>query len=304
MSEVSAVLASEDVARAERRWDWSSALAPGFLAKVGFVVASFAIYIGWIGRDGREIEADHGIGYALGIIGGIPMVLLMLYSLRKRVAFMRYLGPVRYWFQGHMTLGVVGPVFILYHCNFEVGSMNSEVALWCTLLVASSGLVGRYLYARIHNGLYGRKISLKELTNQLSVSADHHSTRGGFVDEVREEFRALAEQVLAPPETLWEALLRAVVMAFRTRWLYIRMSWTVRRKLIARSVASPSVARHRDGIERATRRFLRANLPRIRRVTQFNASERLFALWHVIHVPVFFLMVLSVLVHILAVHMY
>ena len=40
------------------------------------------------------------------------------------------------------------------------------------------------------------------------------------------------------------------------------------------------------------------------RVAQFSLYERLFALWHILHLPIFFLMVLSAIVHVVAVHMY
>lgn len=274
------------------------------IAKLGFLTAVAAIYVGWLGRDTRTIDAAEGIGYALGIAGGIPMLLLLLYSLRKRLRFMRHLGATRHWFRAHMILGVIGPVIILYHCNFRVGSLNSRVALWCTLLVAGSGLVGRYLYAKIHHGLYGRKATLRELTVQLHDSSGRLSSRDGLIDDIRDELAHLAERALVPPESAWESLCRPVTTWFRTRFLYYRLSWKVHRRLIARALLSPAVAEHRDRLRAATRRFLRQHLRLVRRVTQFNACERLFALWHVIHVPFFFMMVLSVLVHILAVHMY
>lgn len=304
MSNASSLSASNDADASGRRLVRPTFISPRNLARVGFVVAAVAIYLGWIGRQGRPIDAAEGIGYALGIAGGIPMLLLLLYSFRKRLPFMRHLGPIKYWFRGHMMLGVVGPVLILYHCNFQVGSLNSQVALFCTLLVAGSGLVGRYLYAKIHHGLYGRKASLRELIEQLGDSSERLSSRNGVIDDIRDDLRELVDSVLSPPESLWESLSRPVAMSIRTRWLYIRMSWTVRRKLIARSVASPVVAEHRERLEQATRRFLRQHLRQIRRVAQFNSGERLFSLWHVIHVPFFCMMVLSVLVHVLAVHMY
>jgi len=305
MSDASTLSSASDAAGASRRPAARPAfISPRNIARLGFVVAAVAIYLGWTGRQGRPIDAAEGIGYALGIAGGVPMVLLLLYSFRKRLPFMRRLGPIRYWFRGHMALGVVGPVLILYHCNFQVGSLNSQVALFCTLLVAGSGLVGRYLYAKIHHGLYGRKASLRELVEQLGDSSERLSSRNGVIDEVRDDLRGLVDQVLVPPDSLWESLSRPVVLAVRTRWLYYRMSWTVRRNLIARSVASPAVAEHRERLQLVTQRFLRQHLRQIRRVSQFNSGERLFSLWHVIHVPFFCMMVLSVIAHVLAVHMY
>ncbi len=62
-----------------------------------------------------------------------------------------------------MILGLVGPALILFHSNFQLGSVNSNVALFAMLIVAASGVVGRYLYAKIHLGLYGRKAAVREI---------------------------------------------------------------------------------------------------------------------------------------------
>jgi hypothetical protein len=40
------------------------------------------------------------------------------------------------------------------------------------------------------------------------------------------------------------------------------------------------------------------------RSAQFLPLERLFSLWHVLHLPLVFIMVLSVIAHIIAVHLY
>ena len=40
------------------------------------------------------------------------------------------------------------------------------------------------------------------------------------------------------------------------------------------------------------------------RVTKYNFYERSFALWHVLHIPLVFLMAVAVVVHIVAVHLY
>jgi hypothetical protein len=40
------------------------------------------------------------------------------------------------------------------------------------------------------------------------------------------------------------------------------------------------------------------------RVAQYTAYERLFSLWHVAHLPFVFLLLLSAVVHVVAVHAY
>jgi hypothetical protein len=41
-----------------------------------------------------------------------------------------------------------------------------------------------------------------------------------------------------------------------------------------------------------------------REVAQFHTYERLFSLWHVLHVPLVYMLVLSAIAHVVAVHMY
>jgi len=77
----------------------------------------------------RYITPQRGLGYALGITGGSMMVLLLVYSARKRVSWLRWLGGIPAWFEFHMVLGIVGPILVLFHCNFSLGATNSNVAL-------------------------------------------------------------------------------------------------------------------------------------------------------------------------------
>ena len=42
----------------------------------------------------------------------------------------------------------------------------------------------------------------------------------------------------------------------------------------------------------------------LRKITAFKLYERLFSLWHLFHLPLFFMMLITAVVHIFAVHMY
>ncbi|MEQ1651925.1 MAG: pyridine nucleotide-disulfide oxidoreductase, partial [Hyphomicrobium sp.] len=105
-----------------------------------------AIVAGWAWRDEGHLTPEQGLGYWLGIAGATAMLLLLVYPLRKRMPSLRWLGGIPAWFQLHMLLGVLGPLLILYHCNFSFGAPNSNIALSTMLVVAASGVVGRYLY--------------------------------------------------------------------------------------------------------------------------------------------------------------
>ena len=50
--------------------------------------------------------------------------------------------------------------------------------------------------------------------------------------------------------------------------------------------------------------MIRTYLKAARNAAQFGAYERLFSLWHILHVPFVFMLVVSGVVHVIAVHMY
>jgi hypothetical protein len=274
-----------------------------FGAVLGYALAAVAVYLGWLGRDERNIDAGYGLGYALGIIGGSLMLILLLYSIRKRVRWLARFGATRHWFRIHMMLGIIGPVLILYHCNFALGDLNSKVALFCTLLVAGSGVVGRYFYEGIHHGLYGSKTTLRELADGLDKSMTGGQA-GTLIAPIREELKALDGRVLAAPKSVSESVARHLTLAWQTRRTYWRLVAMIRRELIRKSMISPAVDQHADRLEESIRGYLSDHLAQVREVARFNAFERLFSLWHVVHIPFFFMMIATAVFHVFAVTMY
>ena len=114
---------------APKKLPWWRKIYKDWGATAGLALAAAAIVTGIMGRDERRVFADEGLGYALGIVGTLLILFLLIYPLRKRFKWLKVLGNVRNWFRVHMILGVVGPLTILYHSNFMLGSVNSTVAL-------------------------------------------------------------------------------------------------------------------------------------------------------------------------------
>src|SRR5205085_2648970 len=67
--------------------------------RLSFLLVSAMIYYGWTTQTGRYINPYRGVGYALGIIGGSLMLVLLAYSLRKRWAWLEFLGSTPSWFR-------------------------------------------------------------------------------------------------------------------------------------------------------------------------------------------------------------
>ena len=204
----------------------------------------------------------------------------------------------------HMAFGLVGPLLILYHCNFQLGSVNSQVALYCMLLVAGSGIIGRHFYARIHRGLYGRKTSLRELQQDLATSVDKSHGLARLTPNLVKRLDRLAQELHGCEVRQTLGIQRSLRWTFTHMFTQISLRLTARHELKRASRNSPAVARDYKRLIQTTSKFIREYMQLIGRVAQFSLYERLFALWHVLHLPIFLLMVVSSVFHVLAVHMY
>jgi hypothetical protein len=268
--------------------------APRFLAlrAVG-IGCALAIGYGATQRGDSDLTARAGLGYALGIVGLAQMVLLLAYSLRKRIRFLRGAGALNRWFEIHMMLGLAGPTALLFHCNFSLGSLNSSVALFCTLFVAGSGIVGRFLYTRIHEGLVHQRRTLAVLSDELRDArerlADRLDPRAGVAGDL-EHFERRA---LEPSRGALHSVSRFLLLAPRSVALRRRLRATIRRR-------RDLDAAHASALRRALEDYVDA----VFRVAILGSYEWLFGLWHAVHLPLCFLLFASAAVHVVAVHAY
>jgi hypothetical protein len=252
-------------------------------------------------------RAGDDIGYWLGVVGGSMMLLLLLYPLRKHVRGMRNWGSPKLWLAGHMVLGIGGPLLILLHCGFQVGSLNAAAALYSMCIVAVSGIVGRFLYVRVNRGLVAERNALGDLRRQMGFDGSHRSLLwfAPPLQETLDAFEADAVERGAVRAAAWRHWLRLLLVLPVRSWLVrVKVQREARAALreLARSQNwTPAVLRHR---QRQLRRSLVSYFVAVMRVAMFAAWERVFALWHIAHIPFVFLLVIAGVVHVVAVHAY
>jgi hypothetical protein len=252
----------------------------------------------------RYLTPQRGIGYALGIVGGSMMLLLLLYSARKRMRWLRFLGPTPSWFRYHMLLGVLGPLCILYHANFGLGATNSNVAFFSMLTVAGSGLVGRYIYARIHHGLYGSKLTLAELQRR---SEDRRAAPGtfAFLPDLLSRLETVEKRILATgPRLPLLAAVKLALLGVTVPVARLQMHAHIRKSLRIAADGSAPIAAERKRLQRTAFAYVNSRIAATRRVAGFQAYERLFSLWHALHLPLIFVLIVAAIVHVIAVNIY
>lgn len=251
-----------------------------------------------ISRQGW-LTAGDPVSYRIAIAGGLMMLAVFLYPLRKHIRALDRLGATRWWLWGHIALGLLGPWLILVHSTFHIGSLNAAVALWSMVIVVLSGVVGRFLHARVHRGLRGERTSLDDLRRRAGLVEAEAVGRLDFAPAVALALHRFEQRELAAPT-------HGLDMFRRILWLPLRqvlLAWHCQRLLRVAVATQPDRAlrrRQRRGGARLVAKYLAA----VVRVSQYAAYERVFALWHVAHVPFVVLLVVSAVVHVIAVHAY
>ena len=269
------------------------------------IAANVAMLLCWAGnvRYGRLYTSGSGFGYLLGVLGGSMILVLLLYALRKQLRFMREWGQLKHWFRFHMIAGVLGPLLVLFHSTFRVGSINAGVALSCMLLVVASGLAGRFLYRKIHHGLYGSHATLHELQQILARDREMLAPLLHRLPDVKQEIERFAALVSGQPAGWRQRSAHFLSLGFKRALAGRR----VRRAIAVRAA---SVSGQRGSLPAditdltALRQTIDDALQAAQRTAQFATYERLFSLWRVVHVPFLVLLVITAVVHVVAVHVY
>lgn len=274
--------------------------APRNVFVIRLLLTALAGVIGWLAytvATKQYYTPRSNIGFYLGVSGSLTMLAMLTYPLRKRARFMQRWGPLRHWFRWHMIMGIVGPTMVLFHSTFHLRSLNATVALTSMVIVVASGIIGRFIYTKIHYGLYGHRATLEKLRQSVSDESGQVTAlcrRVPGIKEWVESFEQEADRFYRSPLRWWHlprlAFKRRLCASRCAREL--RASTTFRHGHESRGEAAEAIA--------MVDRYLR----QAQRVAEFTAYERLFALWHILHIPLIFLLATSAIFHVIAVYMY
>jgi len=226
-------------------------------------------------------KAGGSVGHKLGITGTSMMVLMLLYSVRKRVGALRRLGPLSRWLDAHIFLGVFGPLLVVLHSTFKVQGLVA-LSFWSMVVVALSGVLGRYLYLQIPRTRAGEELALAELETEDRDLSSQLRTRFRLDES---QLASLDALVAVPERTgLLGGFVRLVTDDLRLR------SGLRQFARGCRSVPRPVV--------REFERVVRQKAQVRRRILLWDRVHELFHYWHVLHKPFALVMYVFMIVHV------
>lgn len=119
------------------------------------------------------------LGYTLGTIAAVLIVVLALFGARKRAYRLRF-GTVKGWLSAHVYLGCAVVVLATLHSGFQFGANIHTLAWALMLVVVLSGLYGAWAYARFPTRITRNRDGLtRELIFDEIADIDRKATRIG-----------------------------------------------------------------------------------------------------------------------------
>lgn len=232
----------------------------------------------WLGPTGY-------VGQSAGLLAFALFAFLWLYPVRKRLSSATFLGPIPRWLDAHIVAGVLMPLAGAVHAGFRFEGLIG-LGYFSMLVVACSGVVGRYLYVRIPRGRAGLELTREQ------VSAERREILGTLVESTGLDPRELLELLrpvdVAPGDGVVRALSRMVRDDLDRRRAVRRLEAgmrTARRKYDAREV-------------RKVTRLARREMALGQQIRILDVTNRVFRLWHAFHMPFAIMAFLAVAVHV------
>ena len=224
-------------------------------------------------------------GHGLGIIGGSMMLMMFIYSLRKRFKLFRKWGKLPTWLNYHIFLGIAGPILVTFHTALKFGGLVS-ISYWSMVAVALSGFIGRYIYIKIPHHVSGKEITRDEFSEQLDSIIGQFKSEFHISDKTIDKIRQLSGT---------EKIEKRGLLGIFTIFFMDIISW-FKWQGIKKDVGSSSEITHIE--MKRFKHSLRQIVKMDRQIAFWNAAHRLFHYWHVIHKPFAYTMILIMFIHI------
>lgn len=237
--------------------------------------------------DYRELRPAGSRGLLFGIIGASMMILMLIYSMRKRTALIGNTVSLRSMLNIHIYLGIIGPLFIVLHTSFKVQGLVA-VSFWSMVAVALSGFFGRYLYSQIPRNIQGNELDLKEIEQQNVEMTNSLKIRFNLDESMRQRIEMTFEKRLIQTQRGTFASIMILMFEDIMRPFIRRSLWRKLRRIII-------LPKHQFN-ELFELSFSRALMHR--RLAALGSVQKLFHYWHVIHKPFAIIMYLIMIVHI------
>lgn len=229
------------------------------------------------------------VGQAAGWMAFALFVFLWLYPLRKKYRWLAWTGPITEWLHLHVFAGLAILLLAAIHASWRFAGLIG-VGYYAMLVVALSGVVGRYLYVRIPRNKSGLEMSREQLNTQRQALVQKIAAATEFEPQEVERMLLTGHEGKETPGT-GQVLLR-LISDDLARW---KVERALRRRLHTRAGGQPVL----DPRElREILKLAHREIALTQQLEMLEATQRVFAYWHVVHRPVSITALVLIAVHV------
>ncbi|NNE43276.1 MAG: hypothetical protein HKN12_03635, partial [Gemmatimonadetes bacterium] len=226
------------------------------------------------------------VGQSAGWLCFALFLFLWLYPLRKKFRFLEFTGPLGKWLDVHIIAGVLVPLIGAIHASWRFEGLIG-LGYYSLLVVAASGVVGRYLYIRIPRRRGGLELSKEEIATARRELLGQIVVVTGFSAG---HVESLLRPVAAPRGGFWATLTQLVRDDFTRRRAIAHLLRDWKRRADAER-PSPALLK-RVG------RLARREMALSQQIRMLDATHRVFRLWHLFHQPFAIAAFIAILIHV------
>jgi hypothetical protein len=268
----------------------SAALAAAFLFQVG---RYYALPL-WERPDSplhAALRPSGSVGHPFAWVGSaVLLVGVGLYSGRKRLGVMRGRGPMRTWLNLHIYLCLAGPFLVALHTALKLRGLG-VYSFWSMMIVAASGIIGRWLYQQFPRTIKGEAMTLEEIRAEQAELRSRLSGEFRLPSDLLAEIDDIAQRsVRRIRSSSGEGLLALPLLFADDLARPLRLAWLQRRLRKARHIGRQEAS--------AMVRLIRHQVATARRLAFLDTFRRVFAWWHVIHLVFFVAMIVLLVLHV------
>lgn len=245
----------------------------------------YLFFVAW--QD--EVPSASGFfGHTIGIVGFLLMLMTeTLYSIRKRQSSSRW-GRMSDWMDFHIFTGLVGPYLVFLHTSWKFNGLAGVVML-ITIVVVFSGFFGRYVYTAIPRTVDGLELEFNALKAEIeSVNSN--------LDNWKQSQSKM--NVFTRIHTIYNKEPQNPLIFIFGRTL---IDWKNRLR-VWYEIRPLDIDQRRQAITLI--QILRRRYQLKQQATSLVFARQLFAIWHVLHVPLGVVLFLAAFIHILAAFYY
>ncbi len=270
------------------------ALAVILVTLLGVTVIGLPYYLLPSGERARHplhawLRPSGYIGQAAGLLALTIFLFLWMYSLRKHVRWLAWTGAISRWLDTHVLLALPLPLLVAIHAAWRFDGIIG-LGFWAMMVVWLSGIIGRYLYARIPRSKAGIDLTIEEISAQRKALLEDIAAQTGLEAELVESTLA-ADPAPSGRSSLWTILGRMVADDLARRRAARRLHQTILRHHPLRRTGDRAAIR-------AVLRLAKQEMALTQQARMLEATHRLFSFWHVAHRPVAVTALAAVLIHV------